>query len=130
MLNRVCIQGRLTKEPEVKNTSNQTAYANFTLACDRPYKNDQGKFEADFINCTAWRQTALFIGQYFNKGDQIVVSGRLQTRSYEDNSGSKVKVTEVVVDEASFCGGNKPASKPQDQTPPPAPSDEPLPFDI
>lgn len=130
MLNRVCLQGRLTKDVEVRNTVNQIAVASFTIACDRPFKNEAtGKYDADFINCVAWRQTASFIGQYFRKGDQIVISGRIQTRSYDDN-GQKRYVTEVVADEASFCGGGNKQDKPQAQPQIPQESSEELPFDI
>lgn len=105
MLNKVCIQGRLTKDPEVRNTSNQIAYCSFTIACERPFKDNSGQRQSDFINCVAWRNTATFIGQYFRKGDMMVVSGSIQTRSYDDNQGQKRYVTEIVVDEANFCTG-------------------------
>lgn len=128
MINKVVLQGRLTKDVDLRNTSNNVAVASFRLASDRPFKNEAtGKYDADFISCVAWRQTASFIGQYFHKGDQIIVSGRLQTRSYDDQNGNKVNVTEVLVDEASFCGG---ASKKQESNPVPVESDEEMPFDI
>ena len=121
-MNRVELVGRITKDPEVKLTSNQTQYCNFTVAVDRKFKDQNGERQSDFINCVAWRQTAGFIGKYFHKGSRIGVCGSLQTRSYENQGGQKVFVTEVVVDEAEFVdskggeGGNggysKPASKP------------------
>ena len=131
MLNRVCLQGRLTKDPEIRNTANQTACASFTIACDRPFKNEAtGKYDADFINCVAWRQTATFLGQYFHKGDQIVLAGRLQTRNYENNQGQRVYVTEVLVEEVNFCGGSssKTTDAPAKQV---APTEgEELPFEV
>jgi len=107
MLNTVCLQGRLVKDPEVKNTTSQTAYANFTIACERPFKDNNGNRVSDFINCVAWRNTASFIGSYFSKGDMIVLHGRIQTRTYDDKDGKKVHVTEIVVDEVSFGGVKK-----------------------
>lgn len=101
-MNKWCGIGRLTKEPEVKNTSNQVTVCTFTVAVDRNFKDSNGQRQADFINCVAWRQTANFIGKYFHKGSKIGLTGSIQTRTYEDNSGQKHYVTEVVVDEAEF----------------------------
>ena len=101
-MNKWCGIGRLTKEPEVKNTSNQVTVCTFTVAVDRKFKDSNGQRQADFINCVAWRQTANFIGQYFHKGSRIGLTGSIQTRTYDDNSGQKRYVTEVVVDEAEF----------------------------
>ena len=108
MLNRSLIQGRLTKDPEIRNTPNQNACCTITVACERPFKNEQGKFDADFIKVVAWKTTATFISRYFHKGDMILISGRIQTRNYTDSQGQKQFVTEVVADEVNFCGGNKP----------------------
>lgn len=137
MLNNVCLQGRLTKDPELRNTSNQVAYASFTLASERDFKDNSGNKATDFINCVAWRGTATFIGQYFHKGDMIVVNGKIQTRNYVDNNGNKVFVTEVLVENANFCGAS---SGGNNNRPAPAPRQEPvapvieegddLPFDI
>lgn len=130
MLNRICLQGRLTKDPEVRNTQNQSAVASFTVACDRPFKNDNGSYDADFINCVAWRQTATFIGRYFHKGDMIVLSGRLQTRTYDDRNGNKVFVTEVIVEEANFGGAPSKKEENRDTSPTDHDEDAPIPFDI
>ncbi|MBO7452728.1 MAG: single-stranded DNA-binding protein [Clostridiales bacterium] len=102
-MNKVILIGRLAKDPEVRNTSNQTAVCSFTIAVDRRFKDGNGQRQADFINCVAWRQTATFIGNYFRKGSKIAVTGSIQTRTYDDNQGQKRYVTEVVVDEAEFC---------------------------
>lgn len=101
MLNFVCIQGRLTKDAELRFTkTTEKAVASFTLACDRGGK-DGG---ADFINCVAWEKTAQFVDQYFKKGDMCLVSGRLTQRSYEDSNGNKRTAYEVLVLDVNFCG--------------------------
>ncbi len=101
-MNKVILIGRLTKDPEVKNTASQVTVCRFTLAVDRRFKDQNGQRQADFISCVAWRQTANFISQYFHKGSKIAVVGSIQTRSYDDQSGQKRFVTDVVVDEAEF----------------------------
>lgn len=94
--NKVILGGRLTDSVELKNTNSGTIYASFTIAISR------AKDGVDFIECIAWRKTAEFIHQYFGRGSSICVVGTLQTRSYEGRDGTKRKVTEVVVSEASF----------------------------
>lgn len=101
-MNKVVLVGRLTKDPDIKNTSSQVPFCNFTIAVDRRFKDNNGQRQADFISCVAWRTTATFIGNYFKKGSKIGVVGSLQSRSYDDNNGQKRYVTEVVVDEAEF----------------------------
>ena len=134
MLNKINLQGRLTRDVEVRNTPNQTAVSQFTLAVDRNIKNKEGKYESDFINCLAWDKQATFIAQHFHKGDQMIVSGRLQTRSYEKD-GSKVYVTEVVTEDVYFCGS--PRKQEQEKKEEITPSqlfedtdDDSLPFDV
>src|SRR5690625_2484325 len=102
MLNRVVLVGRLTKDPELKYTASGVAVANFTIACNRPYKNQQGENEADFINCVAWRKPAENLANYMKKGGLIGVDGRIQTRSYEGQDGKMVYVTEVVAESIQF----------------------------
>jgi single-strand DNA-binding protein len=102
-MNKVILIGRLTKDPEVKNTASQVTVCRFTIAVDRRFKDNNGQRQADFISCVAWRQTASFISSYFHKGSKIAVVGSIQTRTYDDNSGQKRYVTEVVVDEAEFA---------------------------
>ncbi len=113
-MNKVILVGRLTKDPEVKNTSSQVAFCNFTVAVDRRFKDQNGQRQADFINCVAWRQTATFISSYFRKGSKIGIVGSLQSRSYDDNNGQKRYVTEVVVEEAEFVES---ANNRQEQAP-------------
>ena len=110
-MNKVILIGRLTKDPDVRTTSNQAAFCNFTIAVDRKFKDQNGQRQADFINCIAWRQTATFIGNYFRKGSKIAVVGSLQTRTYDDNQGQKRYVTEVVVDEVEFADSANSAQK-------------------
>lgn len=102
MINRVVLVGRLTKDPTLRYTSNGTAVVNFTLAVNRTFKNSQGEQEADFINCQAWRTTAENVANYLKKGSLVGVDGRIQTRSYENNEGKRVFVTEVVADSVQF----------------------------
>ena len=111
-MNKVEIIGRLTKEPEVKLTQNETAFCNFTVAVDRKYKDANGQRQADFINCVAWRQTAQFIQKYFHKGNRIGICGSIQTRSYEKD-GQKIFVTEVLAEEAEFVEANKAETTPE-----------------
>lgn len=101
-MNKVILMGRLTRDPEVKNTTTGKAVATFTLAVDRRFKNKDGQKEADFINIVVWGKQAEFVGQYLSKGSQIGVSGRLQVRSYDGQDGHRRYVTEVVADEVYF----------------------------
>jgi single-strand DNA-binding protein len=131
-MNKVELVGRLTKDVELKTTSNQTSYCNFTIAVDRRFKDANGERQTDFINCVAWRQTAEFIGKYFHKGNRIGVCGSIQTRSYEKD-GQKVFVTEVLVDEAEFVESqSKTESAPTPQAEPTPVTEESgsLPFEI
>lgn len=99
MLNHIVIMGRLTKDPELRSTGNNTPVASFTVACDRDFGE---KKETDFINCVAWRHTGEFVSKYFTKGSMAVVSGRLQIRSYTDRDGNKRTAPEVIVDNIYF----------------------------
>ena len=106
MLNNVSLVGRLTKDPNIRQVGNNGSQtASFTLAVDRNYKNQQGKREADFIQCVAWNKTAELIGQYFHKGSPIGVEGRIQTRNYENKNGDRVYVTEVMINNITFLPG-------------------------
>ncbi len=102
-MNKSVLIGRLTKAPELKTTASGVSVCSFTIAVNRRFKNSEGKYDADFINCVAWRQQAEFICKYFDKGSMLALCGSIQTRSY-DSDGRKVYVTEVVADEVSFVG--------------------------
>ena len=103
MLNHITIMGRLTREPELRRTGSGIAVASFTVAVDRDIvSRDGGERETDFIDCVAWRQTGEFVSKYFTKGRMIVVSGRLQIRSWNDKDGNKRRTAEVVADNCYF----------------------------
>ncbi|WP_067727782.1 single-stranded DNA-binding protein [Oceanobacillus damuensis] len=102
MLNRVVLVGRLTKDPDLRYTPNGVAVANFTIAVNRPFSNQQGNREADFINCVVWRKPAENLANYMKKGSMIGVDGRIQTRTFEGQDGKTVFVTEVVADSVQF----------------------------
>ena len=103
-MNKVIIIGRFTRDPEIKYSTgeNATATARFSLAVNRRFKNKEGNYDADFINCVAFGKTAEFIEKYFTKGMAIGITGRIQTGSYINNEGQKVYTTEVVVEETEF----------------------------
>ena len=103
MLNHITIMGRLTRDPELRRTGSGIAVASFTVAVDRDFGGrDGGERETDFIDCVAWRQTGEFVSKYFTKGSMIVVSGRLQIRSWTDKEGNKRRSAEVVADNVYF----------------------------
>ncbi|WP_051827330.1 single-stranded DNA-binding protein [Metabacillus indicus] len=105
MINSVVLVGRLTKDPEMRYTADGAPVANITLAVNRTFKNASGVMEADFVNCTLWRKTAENTANYCRKGSIVGVSGRIQTRNYENSEGKRVYVTEVVADSVRFMGG-------------------------
>ena len=96
MINNVVLVGRLTKDPDLRYTSSGSAVASFTLAVNRNFTNQNGNREADFINCVIWRKPAETMANYARKGTLLGVIGRIQTRSYENQQGQRVYVTEVV----------------------------------
>ena len=104
-MNVCAMMGRFVRDPELKTTNNGTSVCSFTLAVDRSYTPKGEEKKADFIDFVAWRGTAEFIEKHFQKGSMIAVTGELQTRTYEDKDGNKRKVVEIVVSNASFCGG-------------------------
>lgn len=108
MLNVITIQGRLTRDPELRHTTNGTAVASFALAVDRDYTSkDGGERETDFVDIVAWRGTAEFVSKYFTKGQLAIVSGRLQIRPWTDDNGNKRRSTEVVAEHVYFGGSKK-----------------------
>ena len=102
MLNRVVLVGRLTRDPDLRYTASGIAVANFNVAVNRPFRNQQGEQEADFINCVVWRKQAENLAHYMRKGSLIGVDGRIQTRSYENKEGNMVYVTEVLAENVQF----------------------------
>lgn len=101
-MNKVILVGNLAADPESRTTQSGVACASFRVAVQRRFANQQGEREADFISCTAWRQTADFVCRYFHKGSKIGIIGSLQTRQWQAQDGSKRYATEVVVDEVEF----------------------------
>lgn len=102
-MNKVILTGRLTADPELRETPSGTKVARFNVAVDRRYKRD-GEPTADFIPCVAWRKAAEFVYQYFGKGKSIALDGQMQTRSWDDQNGHRHYVTEVIVDNVEFNG--------------------------
>lgn len=102
MMNRVILVGRLTKDPELKYTPNGVPVANFTLAVNRTFSNQQGEREADFINIVVWRKPAENVANFLKKGSLAGVDGRIQTRNYEGQDGKRVYVTEIVAESVQF----------------------------
>lgn len=110
MLNHITIMGRMTRDPELRRTGSGVAVASFNVAVDRDFAKDGAEKETDFIDCVAWRQTGEFVSKYFGKGRMIVVSGRLQIRSWTDNDGNKRRTAEIVADNVYFGDSKKEAS--------------------
>lgn len=106
-MNKSILIGRITKDPELRTTPNNRSVCQFTIAVNRTYTNEEGKREADFINCVVWDKQAENLAMYQKKGNQIAVEGRIQTRNYDDNNGKKVYVTEVLVNNISYLDTKK-----------------------
>lgn len=135
-MNKVCLIGRLTKDIELKTTQSNVKVANFTLAVNRRFVKEGQEQTADFINIIAWGKIAEFCDKYFGKGQQIGISGRIQTRAWDDDQGKKHYVTEVVAEEVDFADGKKTNSEKENKTATTTQNDsnnfsiidEPLPF--
>lgn len=104
MINSVVLIGRLTYDPELRATPNGVSVVRFQVACDRNYQKSGEDKKTDFIDVTAWRQTAEFVSRYFRKGSMIAVEGSIQTDNYTDRDGNKRKSFQVVANNVSFCG--------------------------
>lgn len=98
MINNVTLIGRLTRDPKLQYTNSNIATAQFNIACNRNFKNSNGEYDADFINCVMWRDQAERFCEWTRKGMLVGITGRIQTRSYEGNDGKRVYVTEVVAE--------------------------------
>lgn len=107
MLNKIFLQGRITRDVELRHTQSGTAVASFTLAVDRDFKDKDGKRETDFIDCVAWRSTAEFASRFFGRGRMAVVTGSLQLRDWADKDGNKRRSAEVLVDSMYFADSKK-----------------------
>ena len=103
MLNHITVMGRLTRDPELRTTQSGVSVASFTVACDRDFGGrDGGERQTDFIDCVAWRSTGEFVSKYFHKGSMIVVSGRLQSRKWQDREGNNRTSWEINADNVYF----------------------------
>lgn len=134
MINRVIVEGRLTKDPVLRKTQNGASVVSYTIACNRRFKQE-GQPAADFISCIAWKKTADVVVQYTQKGSLVGVEGRIQTRNYDDKDGKKVFVTEVITDNISLLESKKKAAAQAEESTMSFPSsdeininDEDLPF--
>lgn len=121
MINNVVLVGRLTKDPDLRYTASGTGVATFTLAVNRNFTNQDGNRKADFINCVIWRKSAETLANYARKGTLLGVTGRIQTRNYENQQGQRVYVTEVVADnfqlmESRSDNEKRQTDKPQQNT--------------
>jgi single-strand DNA-binding protein len=106
MLNKVIIMGRLTRDPDFKQTQSGIAMCKFSVAVERQFKDKMtGERQTDFLDCTAFRGTAEFISRYFSKGNMILVEGNIQNKNYTDNYGVKHYSHNIMVENVSFCGG-------------------------
>lgn len=108
--NGVHIMGRITRDLELRHTQSGTAVCQFCVAVTRSFKDANGEYQSDFIDCVAWRNSAEFITKYFSKGGLIALDGELQTRNYTDKDGNKRKATEVLVSGAAFTGEKREAA--------------------
>lgn len=122
MINTVALMGRLTYEPELRKTPSGVSVISFQIACDRNCQKSGEERKSDFIDCTAWRQTAEFIERYFHKGSMIAVEGSIQTENYTDKDGNKRKQVQVVASNVSFCGSRSESAANNQGYSQPAPS--------
>ena len=102
MINRAILVGRLVRDPQCRKTPNGASATSFTVACDRRGEKKEGQPTADFINCVCWNKIADNVAKYTHKGSLVGIEGRIQTRSYDDQSGHRVFVTEVLADSVQF----------------------------
>lgn len=123
-MNKVQLVGRLTRDPEIRYSQgeNATATARFSIAVNRRFKNAEGNYDADFINCVAFGKSAEFVEKYFKKGMAIGLTGRIQTGSYINKDGQKVYTTDVVAEETEFVESKGASSAGNSNTSHPAPS--------
>lgn len=116
MINQVLLVGRMTRNLEVRYTQSEKAVGNFTLAINRRFKNQNGEYETDFIDCVIFGKQAETMAQYTKKGDLIGVEGSIQKRQYEDKEGNKRYVTEIMVEKITFLQTNKKSETTQETT--------------
>lgn len=116
MLNIVAVMGRLSRDPELRQTTTGKNVCSFSIACDRGRKGPNGQNQTDWLDIVAWDRTAEFVCRYFQKGQLIVVDGRLQTRQYQDKNGQTRTATEIVAQNVNFAG-SKESTNPAEENP-------------
>ena len=126
-MNRAILVGRLTADPELKQTPNGISVCTFSIAINRPYSSKSGERQADFINIVAWRNQAEFVSKYFAKGNQIGIDGSIQTRQYTDRDGNKRTAFEVVAENISFIESKASSQQSRSYDNPSTPSRSPAP---
>ena len=112
MLNVVAIMGRLAADPQMRQTQAGKSVCSFRIACDRGRKDANGQNQTDWLDVVAWDKTADFVSRHFSKGSMIAVTGRLQSRNYQDKNGNNRTAIEIVANQVSFCGEKKQETKP------------------
>lgn len=117
IINSVNLVGRLTKDVDLRKTPSGKSVGNFTLAVNRKFKNQQGEYEADFIMCQIWDKSADTLALYVKQGQMVAISGRINTRNYDNQQGQKVYVTEVIVENFTLVGGNNKTNQQQQPSP-------------
>ncbi len=124
-MNKVILIGRLTRDPEIRQTQNGLTTARYSLAVQRSYKNANGTYDSDFISCVCFKKTAEFAEKYLKKGMRIAVTGRIQAGSYQKQDGTKVYTTDVIVEEHEFCENKNGSTQPNSRgsAPQEAPTD-------
>jgi single-strand DNA-binding protein len=124
MINQVTLVGRLTRDPDLRITQEGISVTNVTVAVNRPFRNQHGEIGADFVQCTLWKRTAENTAQYCRKGSLVGITGRIQTRYYDNQEGKRVYVTEVVAETVKFLDSKRSAEIPHQQV------DNKLPFAV
>lgn len=118
-MNKVCLTGRICKDLELRYNSSNVSYTRFSLAANRNFKNQQGEYEADFINCVAWRERAEMMAKHLSKGSQIAIEGRIQTGKYVDKDGNNHYTSDIIVENITFLDSKKKENQlePQETSP-------------
>lgn len=123
-MNKAFLIGRLTRDPELRYTGSNIAVATFSIAINRPFNNQSGEKDVDYINIVVWRKQAENVKNYLSQGSQVAIDGRIQTRSYDDETGKKRYVTEVVADNVQFLDSKNKSENVA------APQNNPTPYDF
>ena len=129
-MNKVVLIGRLTRDPELRYTGSNLPVATFSIAVNRPFSNQAGEREADFINIVVWRKQAENCKNYLTQGSQVAIEGRLQTRNYDDQNGQKRYITEVIADNVEFLGSRNSSTNSNNMSAPASKSAELTPYDF